>query len=152
MPKKDTHKKRKLEIPDVLLQLKSTFEAVNIFYAFCDARLTTSVTLQSLQKSIPNLTLQDLAAINVIIPDFVKFKSLSMATIEIEFGRPVSKKASKDKHIQALANRGDVWNNFSKKETVVKPNAIKKMIEQQNKLFEKAIPIFLNTCKEKVCF
>lgn len=159
MPKRATEtaesssRKRKTQavIPTFLLDLKTKFEATNLFYAFCDARLTSSITLASIQKVIPDLTCQDLAAINVIIPNFVKFNVVSAETIEIEFGRPVSKRASKGKHSQALGNRGDEWSFGSKKEVVVKPDAIKKMIEQQNIIFEKAIPAYLKVCEEKVC-
>jgi DEAD/DEAH box helicase domain-containing protein len=154
-------KKRKqlvaIELPEILKELKQKFEATNIYCAFCDARITSSVTLQSIQKAVPNLTCQDLAAINVIIPNFVKFNPVSVETLEIEFGRAVSKKASKEKHGHALANRGDDWADmaglFSKKSsetTIVKPDAIKKLIEQQNKLFNKSLLDYLKQCNEKV--
>lgn len=147
-----------VDLPDSLKELKQKFEATNIYCAFCDARITASVTLQGIQTAVPNLTCQDLAAINVIIPNFVKFSPVSEETLEVEFGRAVSKKASKEKHGHALGNRGDEWANmvglFGKKynnETIVKPDAIKKMIEQQNKLFIKSLSDYLKQCKEKVC-
>lgn len=156
MPKREIEKnldtfskKKKPDIPDILQQLQAKFEAVNIYCSFCDARLTSSVTFEALKKAVPNLTCQDLAAINVILPNFVKFNSVSTETLEIEFGQPASKKTSKDKHGQALRNRGDDW--FGKKEAVIKPDVIKKMIQQQNNLFVNSIPNFLKTCHEKVC-
>ena len=161
MPKRDNqntpaikhNKKTKKDLlPEFFIRLQSKFEAVNIFNAFCDARLTSSVTLTSLERAVPGLTCQDLAAFNVIIPNFVHFNVISSETIEVEFGKPVSKKASKEKHSQAIKNRGEDWNQFKKKEVVVKPNVIKKMIEQQNNLFKKSMSTFLQTCQEKVRF
>lgn len=153
MPKREikeknvTNKKAKLvEIPACLQELKSKFEAVNIYCSFCDARLTSSVTLESLQKAVPSLTCQDLAAMNVILPNFVKFNSVSAETLQVEFGKPVSKKTAKDKHGQALRNRGDDWSMNLK----IRPDVIKKSIEQHNNLFKNALPKFLKTCQEKV--
>ncbi|KAG2208134.1 hypothetical protein INT47_010496 [Mucor saturninus] len=159
MPKREIKEKndtpsnkrtKAVEIPACLQELQSKFEAVNIYCSFCDARLTSSVTLESLQKAVPSLTCEDLAAMNVILPNFVKFNSVSTETLQVEFGTPVSKKSSKDKHGQALRNRGDDWfidNN--KNQAVIKPDLIKKSIGQQNKLFKDAIPNFLKTCQEK---
>lgn len=108
-----------------LRQLKNKFEAINTFYAFCNANSSTfAVTLNSLQRVVPDLTCQDLAAINVILPNFVKFNYVSAEILEIEFGYPVSKKGSK-------------------------PVAVKRLIDQQNNLFNKAIPTFLKLCKQK---
>jgi DEAD/DEAH box helicase domain-containing protein len=139
-------------VPDILKELRRKFEALNVFCAFCDARLTTSITLQSLQKAVSNLKLDDLAAINVIIPNFIKFNPISNDIMEIEFGRPVSKATSKQKHTQALGNRGDDWvRGFVNKDSMpVKPNAVKKMIEQQNNLFIKSMNKFILDCEKKV--
>lgn len=143
-----TSKKKKIDLPPYLQQLQSTFEAVNIYCSFCNARLTSSVTLQALQKAVPDLTCQDLAAMNVMLPNLVKFNSVSTETLQIEFGTPVSKKTSRDKHGQALRNRGDDW-SVSKK-VMIKPDVIKKSIEQQNALFRDALQKYLQTCQEKV--
>ncbi|CEP09281.1 hypothetical protein [Parasitella parasitica] len=140
-----------------LQELQTKFERLNVFCAFCDARLTTSITLQSLQKAVSNLTVEDLASINVIVPNFVKFNYVSNQVLEIEFGRPVSKKLSKQKHAQAIGNRGDDWvRRFSRKNVgddstpkPVKPDAVRRLIEQQNKVFDKALDAFIKHCDEK---
>lgn len=143
-----------------LRELQTKFERLNVFYAFCDARLTTSITLQGLQKAVSDLTVEDLASINVIVPNFVKFNYVSSEILEIEFGRPASKRLSKQKHAQAIGNRGDDWcRGFSKSKDrgesapkPVKPDAVKKLIEQQNKMFEKALAKFIKHCDDKVKF
>lgn len=142
-------------IPQILLDLQKKFEAINVFYAFCDARLTSSITFESLQKAVDNLTIEDLCAINVIIPDFVKFNSVSDQVMEVEFGRSVSKSISKQKHALALGNRGDDWfNGFFKKSkdapSPPKPDAVKKMIEQKNNLFIKSMKKFIKHCADEV--
>lgn len=140
-----------------LQELQSKFERLNVFCAFCDARLTTSITLQGLQKAVSDLTVEDLASINAIVPNFVKFNHVSSDVLEIEFGRPASKKQSKQKHAQAIGNRGDDWflRGFSKNRDQgtpkpVKPDAVKKLIEQQNKMFDKALAKFIKHCDDKV--
>ncbi|KAI8991328.1 P-loop containing nucleoside triphosphate hydrolase protein [Mycotypha africana] len=154
------NKRQKLSVPlpDVLQQLKEKFERLNLFCAFCDARLTTSMTIQNLQKAVPQLTLEDLAAINVIIPNFVKFHPLTEQTIEIEFGRRANKRFSKQKHAQALGNRGDEWLKYgfakkgNNKEDIfqaTKPDKVKKLIEDQNNLFVKSLENFIKQCEEK---
>lgn len=156
--KKDNSHSKKLKpettLPLVLEELQKKFEAVNIFSAFCDARLTSSLTFQSLQKAVDNLTIEDLCAINVIIPNFVKFNAVSDEIMEIEFGRPVNKSIAKQKHAAALGNRGDQWlQSGFKKDTAIpslKPDAVKKMIDQKNKLFIKCMDQFLKHCAEKV--
>lgn len=143
-----------------LQELQNKFERLNIFCAFCDARLTTSITLQGLQKAVSNLTVEDLASINVIVPNFVKFNYVSNEILEIEFGRAISKKLTKQKHAQAIGNRGDDWfRGFSSKNNKddnmpkpVKPDAVKKLIEQQNQVFVKALNKFIKHCDEKVLF
>ncbi|KAF1797843.1 P-loop containing nucleoside triphosphate hydrolase protein [Mucor lusitanicus] len=139
-----------------LQELQSKFERLNVFCAFCDARLTTSITLQGLQKAVSDLTVEDLASINAIVPNFVKFNHVSSDVLEIEFGRPASKKQSKQKHAQAIGNRGDDWflRGFSKNRDQgtpkpVKPDAVKKLIEQQNKMFDKALAKFIKHCDDK---
>jgi DEAD/DEAH box helicase domain-containing protein len=144
-------------IPDILKELQKKFQALNVFCAFCDARLTNAITFQSLQKAVANLKLEDLAAINVIIPDFIKFNPVSDDIMEIEFGRPVSKTISKQKHTQALGNRGDDWVrgfiSHHKDKNIPKPpkpGTVKKMIEQQNNIFAKSMNKFILDCEEKV--
>ncbi|KAG1177604.1 hypothetical protein G6F70_005327 [Rhizopus microsporus] len=133
-------KKAKTELPEPLKDLKSKFERVNVFYAFCDAKLTTSITLQTIQKSIQDLTLQDLVAINVIIPNFVQFNYINQDVLEIQFGKPICKKFT--------GNNQDWWSKDNSM-PVVKPNVIKKHIEHQSKLFQTALTTFLNRCQEE---
>ncbi|KAI8068899.1 P-loop containing nucleoside triphosphate hydrolase protein [Thamnidium elegans] len=118
----NTHKKR----CDAIKQLKTKFEAINTFYVFYNANSTAAVTLNSLQQVVPDLTLQDLAAINVILRNFITFKYTTSETIEIEFGYP------------------SVNNN---KKTLMA--TIKQLISQQTKLFNKALADFLKACKQK---
>lgn len=152
-------KQKSLEtIPDILKELQQKFEALNVFCAFCDARLTTSITFQSLQKAVTNLKIEDLAAINVLIPNFVKFNPVSDDIMEIEFGRPVNKTVSRQKHAQALGNRGDDWvrgfnqskDNNDNTVKPIKPNVVKKLIEQQNNLFVRSMNKFILDCEKKV--
>ncbi|KAI7901494.1 P-loop containing nucleoside triphosphate hydrolase protein [Cokeromyces recurvatus] len=136
-------KKRRIN-NDILKDLEKKFEAINIFCAFCDARLTTAVTFQSLQKAVANLTIEDLAAINVIIPDFVKFNPISKETLEIEFGSSISHNKNN------VSNKFDNDEfNFNKSVPVIKPKAVKKHIQQQNTLFKKSLNQFIKECKEK---
>lgn len=144
-----------------LQELQGKFEKLNVFCAFCDANLTTSITLQSLQKAVSDLTVEDLASINVIVPNFIKFNYVSNDILEIEFGRPANKKLSKQKHAQAIGNRGDDWfrgfssssrNRDESAPKPVKPDAVKKLVEQQNKLFDKALTKFIKHCDDKVIF
>ncbi|CAO0799241.1 unnamed protein product [Mucor circinelloides] len=141
-----------------LQELQGKFEKLNVFCAFCDANLTTSITLQSLQKAVSDLTVEDLASINVIVPNFIKFNYVSNDILEIEFGRPANKKLSKQKHAQAIGNRGDDWfrgfssssrNRDESAPKPVKPDAVKKLVEQQNKLFDKALTKFIKHCDDK---
>ncbi|KAI9262495.1 P-loop containing nucleoside triphosphate hydrolase protein [Helicostylum pulchrum] len=117
-----SHKKRS----DAINQLKNKFEAINTFYVFYSANSTAAVTLSSLQKVVPDVTLQDLAAINVVLPNFIKFQYITSETIEIEFGYVPS----------------------SVKKTL-KPAKIKQLISQQINLFNKALADFLKMCKQK---
>ncbi|KAI9277405.1 P-loop containing nucleoside triphosphate hydrolase protein, partial [Sporodiniella umbellata] len=138
MPKRKFSTKDTKTLPVLFQALQKKFEKVNLFYAFCDAKLTTLMTLPNLQRAIPDLTLDDLAAVNVIIPQFVQFNLIDTVW-EIQFGKPTSKKAAKEKH--------DEW--WTKSTPAVKPTAIKKLVEQQNDLFETSLHSFLNRCEEK---
>ncbi|KAI9476016.1 MAG: P-loop containing nucleoside triphosphate hydrolase protein [Benjaminiella poitrasii] len=123
--------KKKRKSNDIIKDIEKKFEAINIFSAFCDAHLTTAVTFQGLQKAVADLTIEDLAAINVIIPNFVKFNPVSKESIEIEF--------------ENLKNEF----SFNKSLPTIKPDAVKKFIKQQNDLFKKSLTQFKKHCKEK---
>lgn len=112
---------------DPITQLKNKFEAITTFYVFYNANSTAAVTLSSLQQVVPDVTLQDLAAINVVLPDFIRFEYVTRETIEIEFGYP---------------------SGVNNKNTL-KPAKIKQLISQQIKLFNKALADFLKMCKQK---
>lgn len=132
------------ERPKLFQQLKAKFEKVNIFYAFCDAKLTTSITFQTIQKSVPDLTMEDLVAVNVIIPNFVHFHFIDAHLLEIEFG------TTQNKNRAARETESDWWSKRTSAAPTIKPDAIQKIIEQQNKLFENSMHAFLIRCQQEV--
>ncbi|KAG1351765.1 hypothetical protein G6F62_002886 [Rhizopus arrhizus] len=131
------------ERPKLFQQLKAKFEKVNIFYAFCDAKLTTSITFQTIQKSVPDLTIEDLVAVNVIIPNFVHFHFIDAHLLEIEFG------TTQNKNRSARETESDWWSKRTSATPAIKPGAIQKIIEQQNKLFENSMHAFLIQCQQE---
>ncbi|CAO3690212.1 unnamed protein product [Rhizopus stolonifer] len=60
--------------------------------------------------------------------------------MEIQFGKPIAQKLAKEKHNE--------WWSKSKM-PLVKLAAIQKLIEQQNKLFEKSMHTFLDQCQKE---
>ncbi|KAI8372767.1 P-loop containing nucleoside triphosphate hydrolase protein [Radiomyces spectabilis] len=143
-----------------LERLERLFRSVNTFCAFCDARLTTAMTFSAIKSSVPEVELRDLAAINVIIPDFVQFSSPSedathnaavdpQSMIVIQFGKAISKRAARDKHALSVGNRGDDWHFRGQEVKPVKPEAIRKAIDKRNKQFTEALQRLIRSCHKK---
>ncbi|KAI8994891.1 P-loop containing nucleoside triphosphate hydrolase protein [Pilobolus umbonatus] len=130
-------------LPSSLSRLKKIFESLNVFCCFCNAKMTTSLTLHKLQSVVSDLQVEDLASINVIIPDFIHMNYLPENTLEVEFGSPCSKQSSRLKQIQASGNRG--W-YLTQNEKTIKTDVIKKHIDHQNKLFVDSLLKYLDCC------
>lgn len=145
------------ELPQSLERLERLFANVNTFCAFCDARLTTAITWDRIRSAVPGVELEDLAAINVILPDFVHFSTTndddynSRPILLVQFGKPVNKRIAREKHGQAVGNRGDDW-KMQREAPKVKPEAIKKLIDTQNKQFKKGLSAFIDSCQSQVTF
>ncbi|KAI8375158.1 P-loop containing nucleoside triphosphate hydrolase protein [Blakeslea trispora] len=128
------NKSKGSELPEPLLHIFQMFQQLNLFCAFCHAHLETSMTLDHIQKSIPNLTLDDLVGINVIMPDFVKLNMLSDQLVEIEFGKKLFPKTN---------------HNGFRSMAKVKSNTVQKLIEQQNNAFIQSISQFVHQCENE---
>ncbi|KAI8139448.1 P-loop containing nucleoside triphosphate hydrolase protein [Fennellomyces sp. T-0311] len=134
------------ELPQALERLQNLFARLNTFCAFCDARLQTAMTLERIQSAVSNTQINDLAAINVILPGFVQF-TYEGNTLALQFGKSVNKRVAREKHTAALANRGDDW-EYSKKPDI-KPEAIKKTIDTRNHRFQRELEKFITACRKK---
>lgn len=134
-------------IPDFLVRLGAVFERANTFCAFCDARLTTALTLDKILSSVNDMQLRDLAGINAMLPNFIHYYKEDAVTV-VQFGKPLSKQTMREKHSAAMASRGDDWQ--FKQPRPVKPEAIQKTIQSRNKQFHKAVTVYLNKCKKEV--
>lgn len=124
--------------PPEFIRLFHLFTQLNTFCAFCDARLSTAITLDKIQSAVNDVQLDDLAAINVILPDFIHFDQ----GISIQFGKPMSKKKE-----SPLATRGS---NQYRSSPSVKPEVVKKTIDARNLRFQRAIAKFISQCQNKV--
>lgn len=123
--------------PPEFIRLFHLFTQLNTFCAFCDARLSTAITLDKIQSAVNDVQLDDLAAINVILPDFIHFDQ----GISIQFGKPMSKKKE-----SPLATRGS---NQYRSSPSVKPEVVKKTIDARNLRFQRAIAKFISQCQNK---
>ncbi|KAI8087955.1 P-loop containing nucleoside triphosphate hydrolase protein [Gilbertella persicaria] len=121
--KKETSKKQKI-FPDPLHHLLQVFKQLNVFCTFCQAHLTTVITFENLQKSMPHLTLDDLIGIHVIMPHFVHVHTSDHGAFEIEFGQP--------------------WIDTTRSRI-----KLQTWIEQQNTLFIQALTAFVDDCEKK---
>ncbi|ORY97959.1 P-loop containing nucleoside triphosphate hydrolase protein [Syncephalastrum racemosum] len=151
MPKTSSTQPRKRArqqdpIPDFLIELTTLFERANTFCAFCDARLTTALTLDKILSSVNDLQLRDLAGINAILPNFIHYYKEDTVVV-VQFGKPLSKQTMREKHSAAMASRGDDWQ--FKQPRPVKPEAIQKTIQSRNKQFQKAVTTFTNRCRKE---
>ncbi|KAI9488424.1 hypothetical protein BDB00DRAFT_932711 [Zychaea mexicana] len=141
-------------LPPALDRLQDVFGRLNTFCAFCDARLTTALTWRRIQSAVPNVTLDDLAAINVVLPDFVTLtyeddESSKQPVLEVQFGRLVSKRAAREKQTAALQNRGDDWDFRRKKTPEIKPDQIQKTVHTRNRRFQQGLAKFVVACRKK---
>ncbi|KAF7728390.1 hypothetical protein EC973_006198 [Apophysomyces ossiformis] len=134
-------------LPPALERLDRLFQNLNTFCAFCDAHLTTAMTFNHLKASITELQLQDLAAINVVMPGFIQINHSEDATdvLVVQFGKPVSKEASRKKHADVLKNRGDEW----RQPRAVKPEAIKRAIAAKNRQWKQALAAYMKKCQKE---
>lgn len=147
--KKSRTKSSNLKLPPALERLERLFPEINTFCAFCDARLTTAVTLDRIRSAVPDARLADLAAINVIMPDFIHFEHQN-ANMIIQFGKPVSKRIAREKQTSAMRNRGDEWAMRKPAPKPLKPEMIKRTIDQRNKKFIKSLKDFFSRCLKEV--
>ena len=134
---------RKQQQPSELIRLFHLFKQLNTFCAFCDARLTTAITLDKLQSAVNDVQLDDLAAINVILPDFIHFDQ----GLTIQFGKPIAKKRE-----SPLSTRGEGGggSNQYRSPVSVKPEVVKKTIDKRNLRFQRAIDDYITQCEKKV--
>lgn len=129
--------------PPEFIRLFNVFTQLNTFCAFCDARLTTAITLDKIQSAVNGVQLDDLAAINVIIPDFIHFDQ----GLTIQFGKPMTKK--RESPIATRGERGERSNQYRSPPSV-KPEVVKKTIDARNLRFKRAIANFISECQDKV--
>lgn len=117
------------ELTNEVKRLKNIFEQLNVFCAFCSARLTEArLTFEGLKKAVPDLTIEELAGVNVVVPSFIHFEYEIDQILEIDFG-PKKKKKSGNKPM--------------------KTDAIKKIIDDNQRQFLTCLDQFLHACKEK---
>ncbi|CDH48895.1 dead deah box helicase [Lichtheimia corymbifera JMRC:FSU:9682] len=128
--------------PPEFIRLFNVFTQLNTFCAFCDARLTTAITLDKIQSAVNGVQLDDLAAINVIIPDFIHFDQ----GLTIQFGKPMTKK--RESPIATRGERGERSNQYRSPPSV-KPEVVKKTIDARNLRFKRAIANFISECQDK---
>ncbi|KAI9248872.1 P-loop containing nucleoside triphosphate hydrolase protein [Phascolomyces articulosus] len=150
---KKTKKQQVEKLPPKLERLQCVFSGLNTFCAFCDARLLTVLTWSRIQSAVPNVTMDDLAAINVILPDFIAFtldESDNNATTEwiIQFGKLISKRVARQKQSEALQNKGDAW-EYPTKKLDMKPDQIKKTVDTRNHRFQQGLNKFILACRKK---
>ncbi|KAI8878373.1 P-loop containing nucleoside triphosphate hydrolase protein [Backusella circina FSU 941] len=118
------------ELTNGISRLKNIFERLNVFCAFCSARLTGArLTFEGLKKAVPDLTIEELAGINVILPSFIHFEYVVDEILELDFGPKKKKKKNSNKPM--------------------KTDAIKKIIDDNQHQFLTYLDQLLQTCKEK---
>ncbi|KAG2226825.1 hypothetical protein INT45_005790 [Circinella minor] len=149
--KKQKKKQPEEQLPPALERLQTIFSRLNTFCAFCDARLLTVLTWSRIQSSVTDVNLTDLAAINVILPDFITFTlQEEQEELTIEFGKLISKRVAREKQSTALQNKGDEW-EYSKytNKSNIKPDQIKKTVDTRNHRFQQALRKFVLSCRKQ---
>ncbi|CAO3593595.1 unnamed protein product [Absidia cylindrospora] len=109
-----------------------------------------------MKDAVPELTVEDLAAIKAILPNFISYSYLSHSEVDnntaaqapilqVYFGKQVSQLANKAKHTRAMSNRGDEFSSKTEElqRHLVKPQTILKTIQQNNAVFAKALGAFV---------
>lgn len=136
-------RKQQQQQPPEFIRLFNVFTQLNTFCAFCDARLTTAITLDKIQSAVNGVQLDDLAAINVIIPDFIHFDQ----GLTIQFGKPMTRK--RESPIATREERGERSNQYRSPPSV-KPEVVKKTVDARNNRFKRAMASFVSECQDKV--
>ncbi|KAI8079987.1 DEAD H helicase [Halteromyces radiatus] len=141
---------------DSLERLNQVFQKLTPFCAFCEARLTTIMTFQSMQSAVPELMFQDLVAIKTILPTIIEYnyadesqlntsEENASKVIEVRLGKQVSQLANRAKHTRVISNQGDESRHQAIQRHLVKPAAILKTIQRNNEKFVGALDKFVET-------
>lgn len=134
--------------PKSIVQVFDTFKAMNILFAFLEARASsTSLSFASLKSSLDGskktdgkgVKIEDIASIGSISPEMVRCRRDDDGEIMIDFGPAKGKK------------KADLMKEREKPPPkTMQVKAIQQVILRREKAFEKAVAQFLKKCEQKV--
>lgn len=137
-------------LPPKLERLNNIFQKLSPFCAFCEARLTNVMTFEKMKNAVPELTIEDLAAIKLIAPHFIHYEYMSASdsssnsanesVIQVQFGKQLSIKANEAKHSRAMKNKGD---QIDIQRHLLSSDKILKTVKKDNDMFLKALNKFI---------
>ncbi|CAO3650845.1 unnamed protein product [Cunninghamella blakesleeana] len=137
-------------LPPKFERLNNVFQKLSPFCAFCEARLTNVMTFEKMKSAVPELTIEDLAAIKLIVPHFIQYEYTSVTNsssnstdnniIQVQFGKQLSIKANEAKHSRTIKNKGD---QLDIQRYLISSDKILKTVKQDNDMFLKALYKFI---------
>lgn len=134
--------------PTTIIQLFDRFKAMNVLFAFLEARVSsTTLSFASVKSSVDGsskaegngITVDEVAALGCLCPGMVRCRRDDDGEIMIDFGPAKGKKKSE------IAKDRDKM-----PPKIMKMSAIPKLIEKREKAFVDSVAQFLKKCEQKV--